>query len=200
MKIFAHRVNDWKPGNYTGAHGAEIDVQFLNDGRIVAKHDPYHGLPPGNIANILEYSGYDKFFVDIKQQLEVKHLEKIAYIFGDKLHGIFDVPFPLQYYASRTNLPIYQRLSEWEPASNLTGRYWLDPLMACSSWKYQKLLSTVKKGEKVMLCSPELHGQSCNIVDVWMWVEERLKDGDERIEGIVTKLPDRALEIFKEYV
>jgi hypothetical protein len=200
MKIFAHRVNDWKPGNIHAAHGAEIDVQIADNGDIVAKHDPcWNQVPPILVKNIIENSGYDKFFVDIKQNLSVKFLEQIAVAFGDKLHGLFDVPYPSAYYARHLGVPIYQRLSEFEPYLNLTNMFWLDPLMSCTCDKYDKLLHGLPKDSKVMICSPELHGQ-ITVPAVWDWLKYKLKEGDSRIEGLVTKAPDRALIYFKEYV
>jgi hypothetical protein len=200
MKIFAHRQNDWKPGNEHGVYGAEIDVQVSDRGEIVAKHDPcFNPVPPVKVSYIVENAGFGKFFVDIKQNLDLDFLEKIVDAFGDKLHGLFDVPMPAAYYALRANLPIYQRLSEFEPRLDLGNKYWLDPLMSCTSWKYQRLLSTVPDGGKVIICSPELHGQT-TIVEVWNWLLERLEDKDARIEGLVTKAPDRALKFFEGYV
>ena len=107
---------------------------------------------------------------------------------------------PSAYYAIRHGLPVYQRLSEFEPYLNLTNKFWLDPLMSCTAWKYQKLLSSVPKEDgKVIICSPELHGQ-VTIVEVWTWLLERLEDKDTRIEGLVTKAPDRALKFFKGHI
>ena len=200
MKIFAHRQNDWKPGNEHGVYGAEIDVQVTDRGEIVAKHDPcFNQVPPVKVSAIVEHAGFDKFFVDIKQNLDLDFLEKIMDAFGDKLHGLFDVPMPAAYYAIRENLPIYQRLSEFEPYLNLVNKFWLDPLMSCTAWKYQRLLSSVPKDGKVIICSPELHGQ-VTIVEVWHWILERLEDKDTRIEGLVTKAPDRALKFFEGHV
>lgn len=200
MKIFAHRQNDWKPGNEHGIYGAEIDVYITDRGEIVAKHDPcFNEVSPVKVSAIVEHAGFDKFFVDIKQNLDLDFLEKIMDAFGDKLHGLFDVPMPAAYYAMREDLPIYQRLSEFEPRLDLGNKYWLDPLMWCTSQKYHKLLSTVPDGGKVIICSPELHGQT-TIVEVWHWIKERLEDKDSRIEGLVTKAPETALTFFEEYI
>ena len=195
MKIFAHRQNDWKPGNQYGIYGAEIDVHISDRGEVVAKHDPCaNPMPPVSVKHIVNHSGYNNFFVDIKQNLDVDFLEKIVRVFGKRLHGLFDVPMPSAYYAIRENLPIYQRLSEFEPYLNLVNKFWLDPLMSCSAYK----LSFVPNDGKVVICSPELHGQA-TIVEVWDWILNRLEDNDSRIEGLVTKFPDRALKFFWEY-
>lgn len=203
MKIFAHRQNDWKPGNEHGVYGAEIDVQITDRGEVVAKHDPCFNLvPPVKVSAIVEHAGFDKFFVDIKQNLDVDFLEKIMDAFGDKLHGLFDVPMPAAYYAIREDFPVYQRLSEFEPYLNLVNKFWLDPLTSCTAWKYQRLLSSVPKDGKVIICSPDLHGQkySSQLIEIWNWIKDRLEDKDERIEGLVTKTPDRALKFFKGHV
>ena len=201
MKIFAHRQNDWKPGNIHNAHGAEIDVQFTDNGEIVAKHDPYwNSVPPVSVSNIVKHSNYDKFFVDIKQNMDIKYLEMIVEAFGDKLHALFDVPYPSALYAIKAGLPVYDRISEFEHPLNLTQGVWLDPLMACFSSKYEALLGRLDKNNRAMICSPELHGQGTQIIEVWGWIKDKLEAGDPRIEGLVTKAPDKAMIFFSEYL
>lgn len=199
MKIFAHRVNDWKPGNFSKCYGAEIDAQINDVGRVKAQHDPCgNQIPPIDVDIIIKHSGYDKFFVDIKQNMSIEFLKMIVEAFGDKLHALFDVPMPSAYFAMRAGLPIYQRLSEFEPCLGLGNKYWLDPLVSYTECKYEFLLSKILPGGKVIICSPELHGHKAT--EVWNWIEEKLQNKDSRIEGLVTKSPDRAMRFFKEHI
>jgi hypothetical protein len=196
MKIFAHRVNDWKPGNIHGIYGAEIDVQFSDTGKIVAKHEPYgNQVPPIPIENVLKHSGFDKFFVDIKQNMDTKYLQKIVDLFGDKLHALFDVPYPSMFFCIREQLPVYGRISEQESAIDGVKGYWLDPLEDTSLDKYTSLLAQVPHNSKVIVCSPDLHLEPFH--DVWEWLQFRINSGDTRIEGIVTKQIMNAKHFFK---
>jgi len=202
MKIITHRVNGWSSTNEFDVYGAEIDVQVCADGRIRAFHEPDE-IRPTNLLTIFEYSKYKRFFVDIKQNLDIRWLKHIVATFGSKLIGLFDVPFPSIYYAHQAGLPVWDRLSEYEAARGCGGirsrKFWLDPLKSWSPGTYGGLLHQTSKDSKVMICSPELHGCRKEIVDdCWGWMQRRIDNGDERIWGIVTKRPSEAKEFFNE--
>jgi len=205
MKIIAHRVNNWKPVNRFGVYGAEIDVQVSNDGKIRAFHEPNESRP-GELDMIFDHSGYDKFFVDIKQNLDVEWLKKIVKVFGNRLLGLFDVPHPSAYYAHEAKLPIWDRLSEYEAVRGHGGisskKFWLDPLRSWSPGAYGGLLNQVPKDGQVIICSPELHGRRGDmILDCWEWARNRVQvKGDERIFGIVTKKSQDAKEFFSKSI
>jgi len=200
MKIIAHRVNKWKPVNI-GVYGAEIDVQISHDGKIRAFHEPNESRP-GELGMIFDHSGYERFFVDIKQNLDVEWLKKIVKAFGTKLIGLFDVPHPSAYYAHQAKLPVWDRLSEYESVRGHGGarskKFWLDPLRSWNPSAYGGLLNQVPKDGKVILCSPELHGRrGAMIEDCWGWARDRIqKKGDDRIFAIVTKTPQAAKDFF----
>lgn len=196
LKIIAHRVNHWNVRNKHGVYGAEIDVQVMNDGTIKAVHDP-NDWRPGSISEIFDYAGYYKFFVDIKQNLDVRFLRRIVDLFEDRLIGLFDVPWPSAYYARRAGLPIWERLSEYEPVRGKCKRFWLDPLRGWHSSKYERLLKQVPRGSKVIVCSPELHeeSQSSELISCWGWIKDNVANG--RIYGLVTKKPKSAMDFFE---
>ncbi len=188
MKLIAHRINDWKPGNIHGAYGAEIDVQVCDDGRLRAKHNPSDNqLPPIPIEEVIDHSGYERFFVDIKQNLDIYYLRKIVYAFGDKLIGLFDVPFPSSFYAYKDNLPIYSRVSEYELPYKMLGKVWLDPLESYNIHKYASLLIRAKyqawDSIKTIVACPSLHGKGLSeCVPVWRWASKQ-----KEVFAIVTK-------------
>lgn len=194
MLILAHRVNDFIPGNTTSADGAEIDVQVCDDGVIRAKHDPcWNQVPPLRVSTIIEKSGYNKFFVDVKQSLKPVFIKLIADQFGDKLLGLFDIPMPSVYFTPSLRLPIYIRVSELEPYNRNFNKVWLDPLKSHSPSRYGGLLTLLPSHSQVdvIVACPSLHGKSLReCKQVWSYLKNK------NIQGIVTKHVEVCREIF----
>jgi hypothetical protein len=186
MLVIQHRANS--PYIIAQSDIAEIDVQIDNLGRVVVGHEP-DGI---NIAAemFLESTAFDKFFLDIKQNLSSEQYEKIKRAFKGRYIGLFDVPMPAGYYLSK-NTNFYSRLSEYEEATGLTTNFWLDPLTSWAVETYDWLLNQTFDGNGVIVACPSLHEQTVlQCKPIWNWI----KENDSKIKGIVTKHPS----IFKE--
>jgi len=192
MKVIEHRVN--LPKQATITPYAEIDIHVGEHGRLVVKHD-LEGKG-WDIGRYIHESSHEKFFVDIKQNLDVVHYQMIINQFGERLLGIFDVPFPSAYFASQAGIEFYGRLSEFELAPmRLVNKYWVDPLSEWDDKMYRRLTYSVGYGAEVILACPSLHEKGIADCDeVWKWMRDtHMKD---RIEGIVTKHPKEFMEVF----
>ena len=126
MKIIQHRANglgDVGPSPY-----AEIDVQINQCGEVVVGHDLWGTTY--DAETYLKESGFDKFLIDLKQNLPLNKLQKIAVLFEGRSLGFFDAPFPSAYYARKASHVVWARFSEYEPLNRLFDRFWVDPLAA----------------------------------------------------------------------
>ena len=200
MKIFSHRQNNWKPRNELGLYGAEVDIQVCDDGQLRTKHEPAFDINNIELSIILEYSGYEHFFVDIKQNLDVKWLKLIHKTLGDKLFGLFDIPFPSAYFAAKENMPIYARLSEFEPTSYLFDKYWVDPLDSQTKHIHSTLITSTEAHHNLIIACPSLHGHTlaeCLIVwDILINLQNHQYKRWGNIDGIVTKFPQEASKLL----
>jgi len=205
MKVLSHRQNDWKPVNKSGIWGAEIDVQVCDDGELRARHDPDPGAYySGDIDIIFDHSDFERFFVDIKQNLDIKWLKRIVEKFGHRLIGLFDIPFPSAYFARIAGLPIYARLSEFEPVVRLFDSFWVDPLVSQKYTTHARLITSTDKNHKIIVACPSLHGHdleaSRNVWETFVNLET-MKDKDWGvIEGVVTKFPLEAMEFINDKI
>ena len=187
MRIIQHRYND--PNDSLYAKSVEIDVHVIENGSLAVKHDPDSiGVRASYFAK--NTPNIDGFFVDIKQNLSVPHLKRIVGTFGKKLLGIFDVPFPSAYFATKAGLPVYARLSEFEPVQMLFDKFWLDPLVSWTPKKYLELFGSTSTHHKVVVAAPSLHGHSC-ATDIRVAQALERADVCSQIEGFVTKHPRR---------
>lgn len=183
MLIIQHRANNLT--DPVTSDIAEVDIHIDMNGDIVVKHDPSDS--GWQLDYFLACTKHKKFFVDIKQNLSVDYYNKIIEEFGDKLIGLFDVPFPSSFFANKEKLPIYRRISEYESNdTNFYTRFWIDPLLSWGPEKYSILISRNIMYGKIIVACPSLHGQSIEVCKkLWRYLEQR-KD----IEGIVTKYVD----------
>jgi len=183
MLIIQHRANNLIDPITSDV--AEIDVHIDTCGDIIIKHSVDE--PGWDLDEYLLSSKHKKFFVDIKQNLDVEYYKKIEEEFGDRLIGLFDVPFPSSFYANKERLPIYRRISEYESNdTNFYTRFWIDPLLSWGPEKYSTLISRNIMYGKIIVACPSLHGQPIEVCKkLWRYLEQR-KD----IEGIVTKYVD----------
>lgn len=189
MLIIQHRVNELEIPVYSKYGEIDIHLNFYDE--LHVNHDVQG--PGWKLENFFEKTEFEKFFVDIKQNLPVEDLQRIVEIFDERLIGIFDVPFPSAYYAMKAGCPIYFRRSEYEPMHSEFDKYWLDPLTRWDPNIYASLLP--HKGEVIIAC-PSLHGRltkECR--EVWNWIR---RVDDSRIKGIVTKHVKECGEILNE--
>lgn len=198
MFLVEHRVNF--PLKIIKSDYAELDVQIDQYDQLVVRHDPDGD---GILLDwYLEKSAHKKFFVDIKQNMSTRYYERMVAAFGDRLLGLFDVPYPALHYITKAGLPVYHRLSEAEVA-NESAYYWLDPLVSQELPTFKSLLKSTPSYAQIILCCPSLHGANWREVENFLsWVKlEMLLGQGQKIQGIVTKEIERARQIiFKEHV
>lgn len=198
MKIIQHRVNDIlglnKQTNY-----AEVDVWIDGTGKVLCHHEPDEDIK--TYPALLMRKRFEGFFINIKQSLSIPNLSKVMAAFEDKVIGLFDVPWPQALEAHYHGCPVYFRLSEYEAPPPGAGLIWLDPLMGNSGNNYLDLISQVPIDGKVIIASPELHGRSFEASqNVWRYIKSCLEKEISigLIEGIVTRYPKQAAEIFND--
>jgi len=190
MQILAHRI--LKPSKEYEA--VEIDVQVDEGGAPVVWHDCTNLLIGKTLHTYMEQSAARSIFVDIKQNLPVEQLRNIVDVVGDRLLGLFDVPFPSAYFARKEGLPIYARLSEYEPVNRLFDSFWVDPLAAQTFSTHAHLITSTDPHHKLVVACPSLHGHHLEYSrDVWRTFK-RLNESTGRrqwgnILGMVTKFP-----------
>lgn len=200
MKIIAHRKNDLRQSKL-GWDYAEIDVQLSDEGIWVVKHDVDERYPV-YLNSFLEAFQNKKFFVDIKQNISASLFDDLLDIVGKQLLGIFDVPFPSAYYCS-SSANLYARLSDFEPPNRIFSNYWMDPLASFQPDRYAYLLGLLEHSNRVIVCSPELHGVKdwTMIKPVWAYLKKASKAAHPEmyggfIEGLVTKHVEEAKDFF----
>lgn len=197
MLIINHRANNLT--DVAKVSCAEIDVQIYTDGDVVVQHDiDGEGW---KASHFLNHSPYETFFLDIKQNLPIHKLKKIAKKFEGRSLGLFDVPFPSAYCAIKEGLDVWGRLSEFEPLNPLFDKFWVDPLASWDKNRYLSLMAQTELNHKMIIASPELHGVEDvdKIFDAWeavrLKVNGNITVGGE-VVGLVTKHPKQAKEFF----
>lgn len=186
IKIFQHRVNDIR--TIPVSDYAEIDVQIDSHGRALAFHDPDEFFPT-RIEAILPK--YKSFIVDIKQNMAMRYFDQIAEIFGSKLEGFIDVPFPCAIEVRR-KYKVWERNSEYERPEWGEFDNYLDPLMRWDIYSYNEIMLEIQgRGspyyrQRVIVAAPDLHGaDASNSLQV---ISDLIKEYPQ-IYGIITKHP-----------
>lgn len=206
MMIIQHRVNDHRQEQK--ARFAEVDVWVCDDGRLRLKHDVKGDegcVPPIDVETFLDNAPWEKYFVNVKQSLNIQDYLAIEGVFNSrkKLIGMFDVPMPNAKRLNDFSPFVYERLSEYEGGLN-TGSAWVDPLDGnspkqyfdlCESFRRRRGVTRIAKDENLIICCPSLHGYTmeCSRI-VWEWIKGQSKWLE--IAGIVTKHPVEAAEVF----
>ena len=197
MLVIEHRANFLSYPKKSNL--GEIDVHLLEDGVFGVKHDiDGHGW---ELESFLERSNREKFFVDIKQNLPTDVYERLIKIMGDKLIGLFDVPMPAAYFLAKKGVKFYERLSELENPTNLTDRFWLDPLANQVVPHFERLLWETTANQKFIYASPELHGHSfLEASNAWGALKAFVSTENRyaKLEGIVTKYPEEFTKIWAD--
>lgn len=188
MKIIQHRVNG-AGGLRPRSKWAEIDVHVDHNGNLIAKHDPDDPWPTYAESYVPSWDG---FFVDIKQNLRVEYYNKIAELFGSKLIGLFDVPFPAAYFLAKSKpaYPVYYRYSELEKQQYFATHLWLDPIVSQDFYAYANLINDAMSYTKsIIVAAPSLHGGSLNDDKNIYWLLKNMgrQNNGLPIDGLVTK-------------
>lgn len=191
MIVVQHRVNNPLDKLYTDF--AEIDVYVDGNTPIVC-----HNLGDYKcyLEDYVETSKASKFFVDIKQNLSVEQFKRIDELAGHRVLGYFDVPYPSVYYLRE--YPIWYRFSEFEPQMDNSNSLWVDPLVSQTKNKMLSMLAMAHPDSRLMIASPELHGNSKKeVLDTWDGIKFfKQRNKGAGIFGLVTKFPLEAKEYF----
>lgn len=173
MKILAHRGYWRETGEkntlpaferaWAGAYGIETDLRDL-DGNIVVCHDlPNRGALP--FTHLLQaYVAHGKS-TPLALNIKADGLQSIVARALTTHHVdnyfLFDMSIPDSLSYLRAGMPVFARLSEYEPHSLLhdkTAGVWLDAFE--TEWWTLDLLRTLRVQDKtVAIVSPELHGR-----------------------------------------
>jgi len=194
VKVIQHRYND--PLKPLHSKYVEIDVHVAENSTLIVKHDPDDNVRY-RASYMAKLEGIEGFFVDIKQSLDIQNLKRIADNFGDKLIGLFDVPFPSAYFARKAGIPVYGRISEFEPIERLFDRFWIDPLTSWNYKRYVDLLKTTDQNHKVIIAAPSLHGHGPEIDIKVALALMNVLGRFGQVEGIVTKYPQAVEEALR---
>jgi hypothetical protein len=207
MRILAHR-GYWRETRekntlsafehaWARGYGIETDLRDL-DGTIVVCHDlPDRGALP--FASLLQayvdHGNATPLALNIKAdglQQAVAHALRAHHVDD---YFVFDMSVPDSLPYLRAGMPVFTRLSEYEPHSRLHDRAtgtWLDAFE--TDWWTLDLIRTLRTQRKtVAIVSPELHGR--NHEGTWKKLQEL---GSEITMGLLlcTDFPEAAERFF----
>ena len=207
MKILAHRGywRDVREKNtlaafdraWSGGYGIETDLRDI-DGSIVVSHDlPDRGAL--SFLNFLQaYAARGKatpLALNIKadglQQAVAHHLSR----YNAEDYFFFDMSVPDSLSYLRAGMPVYARLSEYEPHTPLHERaagVWLDAFEG-EWWNLDLVRSLRAQTKAVAIVSPELHGRSHQ--GVWNALRNLAPSIDAGLL-LCTDLPEDAEQFF----
>ncbi len=182
-RIFAHRgLWQGKSNNQNTIHAIrdalslgfsiETDIRDQNK-KIVISHDP----PSRNessldfhLALALPRSKKQAFALNVKSDGLLGLMTGIE--FGDE-DFFFDMSFPERYKYLNSGFPVAQRISDFEPLSEVYFEakvdckfIWVD--MFQTDWPVIAKLENFSSKHKYVFVSPELHGRSNG--DFWTWL------------------------------
>jgi hypothetical protein len=207
MKILAHRGHWLAPlekNNFAaferawaGGFGVETDLRDLG-GRVVVSHDP-----PGNDAasfeSLLQAHAARGRGTPLALNIKADGLQNAVaqlltkYSIPDFFVFDMSVPDSLSYLAA--GLPVFLRLSEFEPETSLIDRaagIWLDAFKH-DWWTADTVRDLCARGKAVAVVSPELHGRPHQEA----WQALRLLEPDVRGRVLLcTDFPDNAAKFF----
>lgn len=183
MKVLAHRGWWREPAEkntlaalaraFDAGFGVETDVRD-RAGTLVVSHDPPTGGEPTLAAFLDLLAGRDlPLALNVKADGLAGPLRAALAAARVRDAFVFDmsVPETMPYFAA--GLPVYARLSEYEPESALLDRspgVWLDAFHG-PWWPPALLDALLARGKRVCVVSPELHGRPHD--DLWRALEPR---------------------------
>lgn len=209
--ILAHRGRWFAPGEKNShaaltqallrGYGLETDVRDL-DGELVISHDP----PTSGDGAIITLETLLDFYVangcrgilglnvkadglapGIAAMTDARGISERCFVFD------MSVPDTLGYFA--TPLPVYSRISEYEPAAAFADRHagvWLDNFTGGFP-QVERAVELITKGCTVAVVSPELHKRGHK--EFWQNLAETLPAGPGVFQ-LCTDFPDEAAEFF----
>ena len=171
MKILAHRGH-WLERSemnaasaferaWSGGYGIETDLRDL-DGNVVISHGPPRRSAMMLDAFLSAYAGRGAgtpLALNVKADgLQAAIAESIGK-YGVRDFFLFDMSVPDSLHYLRRGLPVFVRLSEYEPETPLLDRaagVWLDAFER-DWWTLDTLRALRSRGKSVAIVSPELH-------------------------------------------
>jgi len=209
MKILAHRghwlerqeMNSFRAFEraWSGGHGIATELRDLN-GAVVISHDP----PEAGVRSLEEFlAAYaargagTALALNIKadglQSVIAKALQKARvrnyFVFG------MSVPDSLCYL--RAGVPVFVRLSEYEPETSLIEQavgVWLDSFEK-DWWTLDTIRSLNARGKVIAVVSPELHKRPHEAV--WRALKPLEREARDSLM-LCTDYPDAAAAAFAE--
>lgn len=211
MKVLAHR-GYWREARekntlsaferaWAGGHGIETDLRDM-DGTIVVCHDlPNRGALP--FTSLLQAHAAQGNATPLALNIKADGLQYIvaealkAYHVDD--YFVFDMSVPDSLPYLRAGMPVFARLSEYEPHTRLHDKaagIWLDAFEA--DWWTLDLIRTLHaQKKKVAIVSPELHGRRHEAV--WQMLRDQAPEITMGL-FLCTDFPDDAERFFTQYV
>jgi glycerophosphoryl diester phosphodiesterase len=182
---------------WTGRFGVETDVRDLS-GKAVISHDP-----PRNDAQGLEefllartaHSPETPLALNIKADGLAAEIKRLVELSTSRNFFVFDMSVPDTLHYFRAELPVFVRLSEYEPQSSLVERavgIWLDAFET-EWWGLDTMRQLTARGKQVAIVSPELHRRPHEAV--WQLIESAEATVKDKIL-LCTDFPDAAERFF----
>jgi glycerophosphoryl diester phosphodiesterase len=207
MKILAHRGYWREPLEknsfaaferaWSGAYGIETDLRDL-DGDIVVSHDPPQRGVFGFESLLKTYTAKGNetpLALNIKADGLQSAVAQLLARYQVKNFFVFDMSVPDSLHYLRAGLPVFLRLSEYEPRTALIDRaagVWLDAFER-DWWTLDTVRALHAQGKSVAIVSPELHGRPYE----GQWQSLRLLDTDIRNALMLcTDFPEEADRFF----
>jgi glycerophosphoryl diester phosphodiesterase len=209
MKILAHRghwlerpeMNSFHAFEraWSGGHGIETDLRDL-EGGIVVSHDP----PERGVRTLDEFlAAYAARGAGTPLALNIKAdglQSAIAKSIGKyrvRNFFLFDMSVPDGLHYLRAGMPVFVRLSEYEPETallDLAAGVWLDAFET-EWWTLDTVRSLHSRGKTVAIVSPELHKRPHETL--WRTLKDLAPETRDRLM-LCTDFPDAASEAFAE--
>lgn len=207
MQVIAHRGYWLKPEEKNSEiafaralqHGFGIETDFRDsNGKLVVSHD------------VPEYGAYSvDQFVELCRQMPVDAPLAIN-VKSDGLYGlvkdlikqsnisncfVFDMSVPDMLGYISFDIPVYTRLSEYEPTPTLLDKckgVWLDAFER--EWYDDRIINTLlEKNKSIAFVSPELHKRP--YISMWEFLIDRNLHQNPKV-SICTDIPLEAREFF----
>ena len=174
----------------TGFSGAEIDLR-LYQGKLVLAHDPFmDGVSLDDW--LLKFTG-NIVILNLKETgLEESIINLISAVAPSINYFFLDLPTPCLVKASKSQIPVAIRVSEFEPVSVVSkissNWIWLDSFSG--DWSHLEEISLVSEDlyQKTCLVSPELQGRWPEFhASEFKWLRKFLRKNPSAVQAICTK-------------
>ena len=184
---------------WAGGHGIETDLRDLN-GEIVVSHDP-----PERGARTLDqfFSAYAEkgggtpLALNIKSDGLQSAIAKAIDKHRVQNYFVFDMSVPDGLHYLRAGLPVFVRLSEYEPETALLDRaagVWLDAFES-EWWTLDTVRSLHSREKRIAIVSPELHRRSHE--PLWRTLKGLERETRDSLM-LCTDFPDAASKAFDD--